>query len=163
TQNGPAMLTLTGANTYSGGTNLNGGILAVNSDANLGTGALSFNGGTLEALAAGGGIPSSKTVMLNARGGTFLAGSGTSSGLNGNISGVGPAYQKWPRDADPGGREHLQRRYKPGIRNTPGGLIDSIECQFSVRRNFIAGSAWVQQHDWFAIRNWGGHQRRWKS
>ena len=35
----------------SGGTNLNGGILAVNGDGNLGTGPLSFNGGTLEALA----------------------------------------------------------------------------------------------------------------
>ncbi len=41
---------LTGANTYSGGTNLNGGVLAVNNDGNLGTGPLNFNGGTLEAL-----------------------------------------------------------------------------------------------------------------
>ena len=46
---------LTGSNTYSGGTNINGGILAVNNDANLGTGPLNFNGGTLQALAAGGG------------------------------------------------------------------------------------------------------------
>jgi fibronectin-binding autotransporter adhesin len=48
-------LTLTGANTYAGGTNLNGGVLAVASDDNLGVGPLSFNGGTLEALAASGG------------------------------------------------------------------------------------------------------------
>jgi fibronectin-binding autotransporter adhesin len=89
TMNGTGTLTLTGANTYSGGTNLNGGILAVNNDANLGTAALSFNGGTLEALAAGGGITSSKTVTLNAGGGTFLADTGTSSTLSGNISGIG--------------------------------------------------------------------------
>lgn len=63
-------------NTYSGGTNLNGGILAVNSDVNLGTGALSFNGGTLQALVAGGGIDSSKAVDLAVGGGTFLADAG---------------------------------------------------------------------------------------
>ena len=36
----------------------NGGIVAIKSDGNLGTGPLSFDGGTLEALAAGGGIVS---------------------------------------------------------------------------------------------------------
>jgi hypothetical protein len=39
-----------------GGLTNHSGTLAVNNDANLGTGALSFNGGTLEALAAGGRI-----------------------------------------------------------------------------------------------------------
>src|SRR4029077_14481076 len=89
TKDGLGTLTLTGANTYSGGTNLNGGIIAVNSDVNLGTGPLSFNGGTLEALAAGGGITSSKAVTLNAGAGTFLADAGTTSTLSGVISGVG--------------------------------------------------------------------------
>jgi len=93
---GKGTLTLTGTNTYSGGTDINGGILAVNSDANLGaaplglgTGPLSFDGGTLEALGAGGGIISSKGITLNAGGGTFLADAGTTSTLSGAISGVG--------------------------------------------------------------------------
>jgi fibronectin-binding autotransporter adhesin len=80
---------LAGVNTYSGGTNLNGGILAVNNDGNLGTGQLNFNGGTLEALVGGGGITSSKAITLLAGGGTFSADATTFSTLSGGISGVG--------------------------------------------------------------------------
>ena len=67
----------------------NAGIFAINSDGNLGTGQLSFDGRTLEALAARGGIVSSKAVTLDAGRGTFLADSGTTSTLSGAISGVG--------------------------------------------------------------------------
>ena len=54
TKNGDGTLTLTGVNTYSGGTLLNKGILQVSLDANLGaaSGPLSFNGGTLEVVPA---------------------------------------------------------------------------------------------------------------
>ena len=61
----------------------------MNSDANLGTGPLSFHGGTLEALASGGGITSSKAITLNAGGGIFLADTGTTSILSATISGLG--------------------------------------------------------------------------
>lgn len=80
---------MTGANTYTGGTTLEGGILAVNSDDNFGTGPLSFNGGTLQAVAAGGGLTTSKAIDLAVGGGTFLADAGTASTLSGTITGVG--------------------------------------------------------------------------
>jgi autotransporter-associated beta strand protein len=93
---GPGTLTLLGNNTYSGGTNFIGGVVAVENDNNLGTGPLTFNGGTLEALASGGGITSAKTVKLNIFGGTFLADSGTVSILAGEISGPGEFTKDGP-------------------------------------------------------------------
>jgi len=89
TKIGLGTFTLSGPNTYGGGTNFNGGILAINNDTNLGSGPLSFNGGALEAVATVGGITSSKTITLNAGGGTFLADAGTGSTLSGVISGAG--------------------------------------------------------------------------
>ena len=118
TQIGPGTVILTANNSYSGGTNLNGGILAVNSDSNLGTGPLSFDGGTLEALTAGGGIVSSKHITLAAGGGRFLADPGTDSTLSGVISGIG-AFTK-----DGAGRLTLtgQNTYEGGT-NFNGGIL----------------------------------------
>jgi autotransporter-associated beta strand protein len=75
--------------------------LAVKSDTNLGTGPLGFEGGTLEALTAGGGITSSKAVTLGvgyflSANGTFLADAGTTSTLNGVISGTGSLTKDGP-------------------------------------------------------------------
>ncbi len=67
TQAGSGTTILTGTNTYTGGTNLNAGILNVSTDANLGatTGGLTFNGGTLQTAAS---ISSARAVTLNTSG-----------------------------------------------------------------------------------------------
>lgn len=96
TKTGAGTLIFTGSNDYTGGSEINEGTLAVNGDRNLGTGPYSFNGGTLESLAAGGGIISAKAITLNAGGGTFSSDAGTNSTLSGTISGGGALTKKGP-------------------------------------------------------------------
>jgi autotransporter-associated beta strand protein len=84
---GTSTLTLTGNNTYAGGTTINAGTLAVSSDANLGAASsgLTFGGGTLRFDA---GFTLNRDVTLNSSGGTFNT-SGNTATLGGTISGVG--------------------------------------------------------------------------
>ncbi|UPG92214.1 autotransporter outer membrane beta-barrel domain-containing protein [Luteibacter aegosomaticola] len=68
---GGGTLTLTGSNSYAGGTRVDAGTLAVGADANLGNvaGGLLLDGGTLQNTA---GFDSARSVTLGAAGGTFL-------------------------------------------------------------------------------------------
>ncbi|WP_235915751.1 autotransporter-associated beta strand repeat-containing protein [Brucella anthropi] len=84
TKTGDGTLTLSGTNTYSGGTSLNAGTLIVSSDSNLGTGALTFDGG---ALGLGGDLTLAAT--LNAGGGTIDVATGASHSFSGKLSGTG--------------------------------------------------------------------------
>jgi autotransporter-associated beta strand protein len=86
-QIGAGTTILTAANTYSGGTAINSGVLAVAADANLGaaSGGLAFGGGTLQFLS---GFTSNRAVTLNAGGGTFDT-NGNTATLAGTISGAG--------------------------------------------------------------------------
>jgi fibronectin-binding autotransporter adhesin len=86
TKTGTGTLTLTGSNAYAGGTFLNAGTVAVSSDANLGSasGALTFNGGTLQNTA---NVASARAVTLNAGGGTLQTTGNLT--LSGAIGGTG--------------------------------------------------------------------------
>lgn len=85
---GSGTLVLAGANTYAGGTVLGGGSVSVTSDANLGalTGALTFDGGTLQVTNAAFSS-TVRATTLAAGGGTFdIAHAFT---LGGNLIGAG--------------------------------------------------------------------------
>ena len=86
-QIGPGTTILTAINTYSGGTAINGGVLAVAADANLGaaSGGLAFGGGTLQFLSE---FTTNRVVTLSAGGGAFDT-NGNSATLGGTISGTG--------------------------------------------------------------------------
>jgi autotransporter-associated beta strand protein len=86
-QIGTGTLTLSGLNSYSGGTFFNAGTLAVSGDANLGAaiGPLIFNGGALQFLS---GFSSSRIVALSTGGGVIDT-NGNNATLDGMIGGVG--------------------------------------------------------------------------
>jgi autotransporter-associated beta strand protein len=80
-------LILSGVNTYTGGTVINKGVLAVSADANLGDpgGAVMLNGGVLQML---GSFASNRNFVLGASSGTIDT-NGYSDTLSGAISGAG--------------------------------------------------------------------------
>jgi len=88
TKIGDGTLALTATNTYSGGTVLNAGTLAVSADGNLGdaAGGLIFNGGTLRATMD---FTTNRATTLNASGGTLESDNGVFLTHGGVISGDG--------------------------------------------------------------------------
>jgi autotransporter-associated beta strand protein len=92
---GPGTALLTQPNTHTGGTAINGGVLQVGGDANLGSpgGALSLDGGTLQTVNAG--LTTTRTVTLNAGGGTINT-NGFDSTFSGLIGGSGALRKNGP-------------------------------------------------------------------
>lgn len=96
-KSGGSTLTLTGVNSYTGGTFLNEGTLIINSDARLGaaSSALHLRGGTLQVAAGATGVPSvrpitlARSVTINDAGGTLDVGTANTVIIDGTLSGSG--------------------------------------------------------------------------
>jgi autotransporter-associated beta strand protein len=91
-KNGTGTLVLNNANSYAGGTFLNGGVIVTGADANLGAplGGLTFDGGTLQLTAA---INSARPVVFNGGGGVIDTG-GFNSTFSGQFSGNAGTFTK---------------------------------------------------------------------
>jgi autotransporter-associated beta strand protein len=85
---GASTFSLTGTNTYAGGTTISGGTLIVNSAASLGhnSGGLIMNAGTLEVAAS---FSSSRAITLNSAASTFLIDPAQTYTVTSGITGTG--------------------------------------------------------------------------
>ena len=86
-------LVLNGVNTYKGGTQLEGGTVAVSSDANLGdaSGGLAFNGGILQSTKD---MTTARHVNFGERGGGLNVDGGTTLKMTGKLEGKGGMVKK---------------------------------------------------------------------
>jgi autotransporter-associated beta strand protein len=87
-KSGDGKLTLETSNSYSGGTTINGGTIAINSESSLGdvSGALTLNAGTLQTTAD---ITSARAITVGAANSTIQTDEGTTYTVTGLVSGIG--------------------------------------------------------------------------
>jgi fibronectin-binding autotransporter adhesin len=134
TKDGSGSVTLNGANTYSGGTNINAGKAIISQDASLGVGQATFATGTALTTAAGVTVSN----LINLAGDATLHSSTHDSSLNGVISGAGSLTK------DGGGSVSLNgaNTYSGGTNINAGTAIISKDNSFGTgQATFATGTA----------------------
>lgn len=88
TKDGPGIMTLSGINTYTGGTCILGGVLRISATDNLGQEGtlITFDGGVLNTTASAAMI---RGIALNSGGGTIEVNASTTLDASGNVTGIG--------------------------------------------------------------------------
>lgn len=137
-QLGAGTLTLTGTNTYSGGTQINAGRVQIASTANLGSGSLSLDGGTLAVGANSFSL--GRSVQLNAGGGGFEVGAGATLTLDQPVTGTGGLAR-----LGAGTLQVASGSFDGGLANGSGGTL--------VVTNVQAGGAVLNQGTVVLTRN----------
>jgi fibronectin-binding autotransporter adhesin len=125
-------LILTGANSYAGGTAINGGTVQIASDANLGAaaGALTLNGGTLATRAD---LSSARAFVFEGQG-TLATAADTTFTYNGLLSGSGPLTKQGTGTllltGDNGGYTGVTSALAGtlGVEGTLGSLVDVAQA-----------------------------------
>jgi autotransporter-associated beta strand protein len=132
-KSGTGALTLSGTNTYSGGTTLSAGTLAVGSNAGLGTGALTFaNGTTLQAAANGLSLANGMTL----NGSDTIDTQSNALALTGPIGGTGGLTK-----VGAGELELLGASSYAGATNVNSGtLVAGASNSFSAASAFTVGA-----------------------
>ena len=133
---GPETLTLSGINTYSGGTTVSVGVLSVTNDSNLGAanGGLILRGGEL--LTTGASFSSARPVTLSPLGNvnTLAATTGTTATYSGVFSGIGALTVGDFSNNGTVVLTNVANNYSGGTTVLSGGIL-------SVNSNAVLGSA----------------------
>ncbi len=93
-KNGNGTVTISNVNNTAGAVALNAGLVSMSQSGGLGTGALTFNGGSLEYTGTAGSW--SRTVDVTANGGTVCVADGTSLTSGGALTGAGALTKSGP-------------------------------------------------------------------
>ena len=117
-KSGTGTLTLSGANTYAGGTSLSGGVTRVNAPARLGSGAVAVSAGASLVLTESQTV-SAPDVLRVTGGGAVLAGAGTVVVWSGNYN-VGNGLVL---DAEAGGKQEVGQLIGSGYTKTLSGRL----------------------------------------
>lgn len=150
TKSGAGTQVLSGANTYSGATNVNAGILQISAANNLGDGSatntISFNGGTLESTANTYDLGSNRTISLAGNGtiqsdaGTLTVSGGISASSAGNkklaVQGAGDTVISGAINSGAGAVGLL--KLGTGILNlSGGGTLNGSFAGYGVNSGFV--------------------------